>query len=73
MNRPKLSATMTPKPSALRFQSMTDDTAGADQADDAEAAERHVFPGSAERFGDHVTSAASVTHSIGKMASRDEY
>ena len=42
-NRPKLSATMTPKLAALRFHSSTDGDRRADQADDAEAAERHVL------------------------------
>ena len=52
-NRPKLSATMTPKLVALRFQSSNRRDRRTDEADDAEATERHVLAGRAERLGAH--------------------
>ncbi len=52
-NRPKLSATMTPKLAVLRFHSNTDGHGRADQADDAEPADRHALALAAERFRTH--------------------
>ncbi len=52
-NRPKLSAAMTPKPSALRFHSSTAETAAAHESDQPEAADGHALIPPAKRFGPH--------------------
>ena len=71
-NRPKLSATMTPKLAALRFQSSTDEIAAPTRPTMPRPPSGMFSSRPRNASAPMTASAARVTHSIGTTASREE-